>query len=179
MAGKGLFATRTVAELRAGGDSTQQLKRTLSVVGLTAFGIGSIIGTGIFVLTGTAAANHAGPALALSFILAGFGCGLTALCYAELAAMIPVSGSAYCRVVHRLEPGPGIHLLGRHCLGRMVGLRVSLLEQLGINLPEALTQAAFDRGPGSFSIVTSGALVNETPQRGPGHFFDGVEKAGH
>jgi basic amino acid/polyamine antiporter, APA family len=63
----GFFATKSVAELSASDSSTHQLKRTLSVVSLTAFGIGSIIGTGIFVLTGTAAANHAGPALALSF----------------------------------------------------------------------------------------------------------------
>jgi APA family basic amino acid/polyamine antiporter len=170
MAGKGLFATRTVAELRAGGDSTQQLKRTLSVVSLTAFGIGSIIGTGIFVLTGTAAANHAGPALALSFILAGFGCGLTALCYAELAAMIPVSGSAYSYAYASLGEVVawfiGWNLVLEYTFSVATvsvgwsGYVVSLLAQLGIHLPEALTQAPFDRGPGSFSIVTTGALVN-------------------
>ncbi len=170
MAGKGLFATKTVAELRAGGDSTQQLKRTLSVVSLTAFGIGSIIGTGIFVLTGTAAANHAGPALALSFILAGFGCGLTALCYAELAAMIPVSGSAYSYAYASLGEVVawfiGWNLVLEYTFSVATvsvgwsGYVVSLLEQLGIHLPEALTQAPFDRGPGSFSIVTTGALVN-------------------
>ncbi|MDB6044738.1 MAG: amino acid/polyamine/organocation transporter, superfamily [Gammaproteobacteria bacterium] len=170
MAGKGLFATRTVAELRAGGDSTQQLKRTLSVVSLTAFGIGSIIGTGIFVLTGTAAANHAGPALALSFILAGFGCGLTALCYAELAAMIPVSGSAYSYAYASLGEVVawfiGWNLVLEYTFSVATvsvgwsGYVVSLLEQLGIDLPETLTQAPFDRGPGSFSIVTTGALVN-------------------
>jgi APA family basic amino acid/polyamine antiporter len=76
-------------------NSQPGLRRTLSVVGLTAFGIGSIIGTGIFVLTGTAAANQAGPALMLSFVIAGGACALVALCYAEFAAMIPVSGSAY------------------------------------------------------------------------------------
>jgi APA family basic amino acid/polyamine antiporter len=170
MAGKGLFATKTVAELRAGGDSTQQLKRTLSVVSLTAFGIGSIIGTGIFVLTGTAAANHAGPALALSFILAGFGCGLTALCYAELAAMIPVSGSAYSYAYASLGEVVawfiGWNLVLEYTFSVATvsvgwsGYVVSLLAQLGIHLPEALTQAPFDRGPGSFSIVTTGALVN-------------------
>ena len=62
---------------------------------LTAIGIGGIIGTGIFVLTGLAAAQHAGPAIVLSFIIAGIGCIFAGLCYAEFASMIPVSGSAY------------------------------------------------------------------------------------
>src|SRR5262249_7016354 len=61
----------------------------------TLLGIGAIIGTGIFVLTGTAAANQAGPAITISYVLAGVACGFAALCYAEFAAMIPISGSAY------------------------------------------------------------------------------------
>src|SRR6202008_3997637 len=71
------------------------LKRALGPGNLISLGIGAIIGTGIFVLTGTAAANHAGPALVLSFILSGLGCAFAGLCYAEFAAMIPISGSAY------------------------------------------------------------------------------------
>src|SRR6478735_2816607 len=71
------------------------LKRTLSALDLTLLGIGAIIGTGIFVLTGTAAANQAGPAIVLSYVIAGLACGFAALCYAEFAAMIPISGSAY------------------------------------------------------------------------------------
>ena len=71
------------------------LKRTLTASNLVFLGIGAIIGAGIFVLTGTAAANHAGPAIVLSFVLAGFGCLFAGLCYAEFASMIPVAGSAY------------------------------------------------------------------------------------
>jgi APA family basic amino acid/polyamine antiporter len=74
---------------------TKALRRTLTAFDLTLLGIGAIIGTGIFVLTGTAAANQAGPAIALSYMLAGIACGFAALCYAEFAAMIPIAGSAY------------------------------------------------------------------------------------
>ena len=72
-----------------------QLKRIMGKWSLTAIGIGGIIGGGIFVLTGTAAHYHAGPALALSFIIAGIGCVFAALCYSEFASMLPVEGSAY------------------------------------------------------------------------------------
>src|SRR5215210_3687041 len=71
------------------------LKRTLTATNLTMLGIGGIIGAGIFVLTGTAAANYAGPGIVYSFILAGLGCLFAGLCYAEFAAMIPIAGSAY------------------------------------------------------------------------------------
>ncbi len=71
------------------------LHRSLGPVALTALGIGGIIGTGIFVLTGIAAAEHAGPAVVLSFIVAGLGCIFAGLCYAEFASMVPVAGSAY------------------------------------------------------------------------------------
>ncbi len=71
------------------------LKRTLTARHLTLLGIGAVIGAGIFVLTGQAAANHAGPAIMLSFVIAGFACALAGLCYAEFSAMMPVSGSAY------------------------------------------------------------------------------------
>src|SRR5688572_10421896 len=89
-----LFHKKTLAELQ---DDAERplLRRTLGPVQLTALGIGSIIGTGIFVLTGTAASLHAGPALVLSMVFAAIACGLAGLCYAELAAMIPVAGSAY------------------------------------------------------------------------------------
>src|SRR5271156_883556 len=72
-----------------------ELKRTLTAANLVSLGIGCIIGTGIFVMTGQAAAQFAGPAIILSFILAGICCAFAALCYGELASMLPVSGSAY------------------------------------------------------------------------------------
>jgi APA family basic amino acid/polyamine antiporter len=81
-----------VGDVEHGGKA---LKRTLSALDLTLLGIGAIIGTGIFVLTGTAAANQAGPAIVLSYTIAGLACGFAALCYAEFASMIPISGSAY------------------------------------------------------------------------------------
>jgi APA family basic amino acid/polyamine antiporter len=81
-----------VGDVEHGGKA---LKRTLTALDLTLLGIGAIIGTGIFVLTGTAAANQAGPGIVLSYAIAGLACGFAALCYAEFAAMIPISGSAY------------------------------------------------------------------------------------
>jgi APA family basic amino acid/polyamine antiporter len=91
-----LLKTKSIEQLVGDVEhGTKALKRTLTAMDLTLLGIGAIIGTGIFVLTGTAAANQAGPAIVLSYVMAGFACGFAALCYAEFAAMIPISGSAY------------------------------------------------------------------------------------
>ena len=93
---KDLFIRKTLAELEVQADSKHNtLKRHLTATNLTLLGVGCVIGAGIFVLTGTAAALHAGPAVALSFIISAFGCLLAGLCYAEFSSMIPVSGSAY------------------------------------------------------------------------------------
>lgn len=95
---KSIFRKKSVADLVAqtnGTDGGHTLKRSLGAWNLTSLGIGGIIGAGIFVMTGQAAANYAGPAIILSFVLAGICCAFAALCYAELASMIPVSGSAY------------------------------------------------------------------------------------
>lgn len=88
------FVKKSIAAIQAE-SSKGELKRTLSAANLVSLGIGCIIGAGIFVMTGQAAANYAGPAIMLSFVLAGLCCAFAALCYAELAAMLPVSGSAY------------------------------------------------------------------------------------
>ncbi len=91
-----LLRTKSIEQLVGDVEhGSKALKRTLTAMDLTLLGIGAIIGTGIFVLTGTAAANQAGPAIVLSYVLAGLACGFAALCYAEFAAMIPISGSAY------------------------------------------------------------------------------------
>src|SRR3977135_3389974 len=90
-----LLATKSIAELHEQESTGNQLRRALTATQLTLLGIGGVIGTGIFVLTGVAAADNAGPALPLSLIFAGTGCPFAGLCYAEFAAMIPVSGSAY------------------------------------------------------------------------------------
>jgi basic amino acid/polyamine antiporter, APA family len=71
------------------------LERTLTAINLVALGIGAIIGAGIFVLTGNAAAENAGPAISISFVLSGIACGFAGLCYAEMASSVPVAGSAY------------------------------------------------------------------------------------
>ncbi|GAB6989997.1 amino acid permease [Paenibacillus pini] len=92
-----LFRKKPVFPFSEDGASSSggNLKRTLGAFDLTTLGVGAIIGTGIFVLTGVAAAEHAGPGLVLSFVLAAIACVLSALCYSEFASSIPVSGSAY------------------------------------------------------------------------------------
>lgn len=94
--GKGLFIKKTIKSLLDEAQETRHgLKRSLGAINLTAMGIGAIIGAGIFVLTGPAAAEYAGPGILLSFIFAAIICIFAALCYAEFASLIPISGSAY------------------------------------------------------------------------------------
>ena len=88
------WRTKSIAQVQSEFDRGE-LKRTLGPIHLVLFGIGCIIGAGIFVRTGTAAAQYAGPAVIISFVIAGVVCALAGLCYAELASMLPVSGSAY------------------------------------------------------------------------------------
>jgi len=91
-----LLKTKSIEQLMGDVEhGGKALKRTLTAFDLTLLGIGAIIGTGIFVLTGTAAANQAGPAIVVSYVAAGLACGFAALCYAEFASMIPIAGSAY------------------------------------------------------------------------------------
>ena len=93
----GLWSKKSIEQLQteASVEGEHSLKRSLGAMNLTLLGIGAIIGAGIFVLTGTAAAQYAGPAIVLSFVLAGMGCLFAGLCYAEFASMIPIAGSAY------------------------------------------------------------------------------------
>jgi APA family basic amino acid/polyamine antiporter len=169
-----LLACKSIDELHAEEAKGNQLHRALGAWQLTLLGIGGIIGTGIFVLTGTAAANHAGPALALSFIVAGIGCTLAALCYAEFAAMIPVAGSAYSYSYATLGEGIawfiGWNLVLEYLFAVATvsvgwsGYAVSLLDQLGIHVPAALSHAPFDSPPGmagsGLAIVRTGAIIN-------------------
>src|SRR6202795_3502315 len=92
---KQLFAKKSLETLFAEMAGENRLRRVLGPVGLTSLGVGAIIGAGIFVMTGRAAAVDAGPAIVLSYVVAGIGCALAAMCYAEFAAMAPVAGSAY------------------------------------------------------------------------------------
>src|SRR5262245_45532874 len=89
-----LFIKKSTLELQAEAESGK-FKRALGPLNLTTLGIGAIIGAGLFVMTGTAASQNAGPALVISMILAGIACAFAGLCYAEMASMIPVAGSAY------------------------------------------------------------------------------------
>ncbi|MBV5314852.1 MAG: amino acid permease [Prolixibacteraceae bacterium] len=90
-----LFATKPLSVLLSESSSDHGLRRSLSALNLTTLGIGAVIGAGIFVLTGQAAAQYAGPAIVISFLISGFACLFAGLCYAEFASMIPISGSAY------------------------------------------------------------------------------------
>src|SRR3974377_40316 len=90
-----LFRRKTVSDLQAEALTDQSLHRALGPVNLTALGVGAIIGTGIFVLTGTVAAQNAGPAVVLSFVRAGVASIFAALCYSEFASLVPMAGSAY------------------------------------------------------------------------------------
>ncbi|GGK85431.1 amino acid permease [Planomonospora parontospora subsp. parontospora] len=125
-----------------------RLRKDLSALDLTVFGVGVIVGTGIFVLTGRVAKEMAGPAVALSFVVAAVVCGLAALCYAEFASAVPVAGSAYTFSFATLGEFPawiiGWDLILEMMLGAAVvavgwsGYLTSLLESLGLRLPAAL-----------------------------------------
>ena len=144
-----------VSDVEHGGKA---LRRSLSAWDLTLLGIGAIIGTGIFVLTGTAAANQAGPAIAVSYIAAGVACGFAALCYAEFASMLPVAGSAYTYAYATLGEifawMIGWDLILEYAVGSMTvaigwsGNLQLLLRGFGIELPQWMA-AAPGAAPGS------------------------------
>ena len=127
-----LFRRKSVTQLQADALTDQRLKRALGATNLTMLGIGAIIGTGIFVLTGTVAAQNAGPAVILSFVLAGVASIFAALCYSEFASLVPMAGSAYTygyatlgelvRLDHRLGLGSGIRFGRGHRFYRLVGV---------------------------------------------------------
>src|ERR671930_1702845 len=124
------------------------LRRALGPTNLITLGIGAIIGTGIFVLTGTASANHAGPAIVLSFVLAAIACVFAGLCYAEFASMIPVAGSAYTYGYATLGEFVawiiGWDLILEYAFGAATvasgwsGYVASFLQDFGIHIPPSL-----------------------------------------
>src|SRR3954464_14462478 len=144
-----LFTRKSIDELRsdAFAEGEHTLKRALGPVNLVLLGIGAIIGTGIFVLTGAAAANYAGPAIVLSFILAGIACVFAGLCYAEFASMIPVAGSAdpygYATLGEVVAWVIGGDLIREYAFGAATvasgwsGYVVSFLQDFGILIPPA------------------------------------------
>src|SRR5512137_1590367 len=149
-----LFRRRRVSDLQAEVLNDFSLKRALGPMNLTALGIGAVIGAGIFVLTGQAAAKYAGPAIVYSFILAGLACAFAALCYAEFSAMIPVSGSAYTYGYATLGEFVawiiGWDLILEYLFAASTvavgwsGYVTNFLKDLGILIPAAFTSAPYD-----------------------------------
>jgi basic amino acid/polyamine antiporter, APA family len=145
------FAVRPVTAADQEGGA--RLKQVLTAWSLTAIGLGATIGTGIFVLTGTVAANQSGPAVTLSLLIAAFGSGLAALCYAEFAAFLPVPGSAYSYTYATLGESVawfiGWNLLLEYGMSASAvavswsSYVVNLLDSVNIHLPTALTSAPF------------------------------------
>ncbi len=152
-----LFRRKHAADLQAEAHSDQSLKRALGPVNLTALGIGAIIGAGIFVLTGQAAAKYAGPAIVISFVLSGLACAFAGLCYAEFSALIPASGSAYTYGYATLGEFVawiiGWDLILEYLFaGATVavgwsGYVVSFLKEFGVTIPAQFTSAPFDHHP--------------------------------
>jgi APA family basic amino acid/polyamine antiporter len=149
-----LFRRKSVADLQTEARTDQRLKRALGPVNLTALGIGAVIGAGIFVLTGQAAAKYAGPAIVFSFVLAGVACAFAGLCYAEFSAMIPISGSAYTYGYATLGEFIawiiGWDLILEYLFAASTvavgwsGYVVSFLKDLGIVIPTAFTGAPYN-----------------------------------
>lgn len=147
-----LFRRKLIVDLQAEAASETGLKRELGPLSLTLLGIGAIIGTGIFVLTGTVAAQNAGPAVVLSFVLAGTAAILAALCYSEFAALVPIAGSAYTYGYATLGEMfawiIGWDLVLEYALSATTvavgwsGYVVSFLSHIGIHIPATLSAAA-------------------------------------
>lgn len=166
---KQLAARKSVASIVRELETGPKLNRVLGPGSLTAAGLGAMIGSGIFVLTGTVAAEHTGPAITLAFMIAAIGCGLAALCYAELAAMIPVSGSAYSYTYATLGEGVawfvGWNLALEYVMSAAAvavgwsGYVVNLCEEFGIHFPAAFINAPLGKLANGH-LAPTGALIN-------------------
>jgi basic amino acid/polyamine antiporter, APA family len=158
-----LFTKKSIGELQAEAERGV-LRRSLGPLNLTALGIGSIIGTGIFVLTGAAASQFAGPALVISMVIAAVGCAFAGLCYAEFASMIPVSGSAYTYAYATMGELMawiiGWDLILEYALSAATvavgwsGYAASLLRDVGVVLPAQLVA-----GPGQTVALADGTAA--------------------
>lgn len=150
--------------------SEDRLRRILGPVQLSSLGIGAIIGTGIFVLTGVAAHDKAGPALMLSYAVAGLACIFAAFCYAEFAAMVPVAGSAYTYAYATLGELfawiIGWDLVLEYTVASATVAHgwshyfQNFIGQFGFQIPEALRQAPFDYHPESGQLVATGTIID-------------------
>jgi APA family basic amino acid/polyamine antiporter len=168
--GNPLFATKPLSLLLEEAKGENRLRRVLGPVQLTSLGVGAIIGTGIFVLTGQAAHDKAGPALVLSFVAAGIACIFAALCYAEFASMVPVAGSAYTYAYATLGELfawiIGWDLILEYAVASMTVAHgwsknfQDVLAVFGIHLPKALSDAPFDYNPATGQFFTTGAMFD-------------------
>ncbi|MFG3282561.1 amino acid permease [Streptomyces sp. NPDC048111] len=176
MASNGLFRTKSIEQsIQDTEEPEHALRKSLSALDLTVFGVGVIIGTGIFVLTGKVAKENAGPGVSIAFVVAGVVCALAALCYAEFASTVPVAGSAYTFSYASLGELPawiiGWDLVLEFALGTAVvavgwsGYVRSLLDNAGWHLPEALSGRdgahgfGFDILAAALVLVLTGILV--------------------
>jgi APA family basic amino acid/polyamine antiporter len=161
-----LFETKPLERLLSESESAEHgatLKRTLSATALVALGIGAVIGAGIFTLTGVAAANHAGPALVYSFVLAGIGCAFAGFCYSEFSTMIPIAGSAYTYAYATLGELVawiiGWALILEYAVGAATvavswsATIASILRDFGIIIPNSLVASPFDMNPGRVNFI--------------------------
>jgi APA family basic amino acid/polyamine antiporter len=163
---KKIFYTKTISQQQE--ESVHGLKRTLTATNLVALGVGGVIGAGIFVITGNAAAVHAGPALVLSFMISAFGCALAGLCYAEFASMFPVSGSAYSYAYATMGEFIawilGWDLILEYLFGSSTvavgwsGYVVSFLNDFGLTIPVQLTNSPFIQDETGWHAT--GAILN-------------------
>ncbi|HKP76200.1 MAG TPA: amino acid permease [Longimicrobiaceae bacterium] len=165
-----LFARKSIDELRqdAFSEGEHSLKRALTATNLVLLGIGAIIGAGIFVLTGSAAAQYAGPGIWISFVVAGLGCLFAGLCYAEFAAMIPIAGSAYtygyATLGELIAWIIGWDLILEYLFGAATvsvgwsGYFTAFLHELHIDIPTSLSSAPFALVEGH--IQRTGAIIN-------------------
>lgn len=154
MESSGLMGRKSVDDIVESGEGEQQLSKSLGALSITAMGIGAIIGAGIFVLTGTAAAQYAGPGIMLSFVLGGIACAFVGLCYSEMAALIPVAGSSYTYTYATLGEFfawlIGWDLILEYAMGAATvavgwsGYVISILKTVGIVIP-----AQFANAPGT------------------------------
>jgi len=164
------FARKPLAMLLEEAKGENRLRRVLGPVQLTALGVGAIIGAGIFVTTGAAAHNTAGPALMLSYVVAGITCIFAALCYAEFASMVPVAGSAYTYAYATLGELfawiIGWDLILEYCVSSATvavgwsGYFQSVITKVGIHIPHFLSESPWRYDPTVGGLVSTGALVN-------------------
>jgi APA family basic amino acid/polyamine antiporter len=166
-----LFATKSLEQLTREADSgASGLKRVLGPWHLIFLGVGAIVGAGIFVITGHAAAQYAGPAVTLSFILAGVTCAFAGLCYAEFASLIPIAGSAYTYAYSTLGELIawiiGWDLILEYSLGATTvaigwsGYVVSFLKDIGVDFPASLAAAPYSFNPQTGAWTKTGAILN-------------------